>query len=40
MVSYLHKLGVAQARPDKHNAVIKVGQALGNGSLEDSRWHE
>lgn len=47
MSPHLHKLGVTKARPDKHNTIIEVRQALSNRGLEvkgmkdirmDSTW--
>lgn len=40
MSSHLHKLGVTKARPDKHNTVIKVCQALSNRGLKENQGHE
>ena len=40
MSSHLHKLGVTKARPDKHNAVIKVRQTFSNRGLKENQRHE
>lgn len=35
--TYFHQLGVAQPGTHKHDAVVQVGQTLGNGGLSQQK---